>query len=127
MALNYTSLVLKDNALADKTFTGLTTSGSRVVRLDTSTTSAFPRKLTIDHSVVNSKTQGKVNRHLVQVTAVESDGASGKWETVVNLTISYPDLATSLQAKHALAIICDLLQDAGAANAAFDSIVRGES
>lgn len=120
-------LVLKDNAAVNKTFTVIKTSGQRVERFDTSTTTALPRKLVLDHSVVNSKTV-KSDRHLIQVAAAESDGAGGSLVTIVNLTITIPTAATSnLGAKHAFAFIADMLQDAGAANAAFDQLTRGES
>lgn len=121
------NLVLKDNAAADKTFTAIKTSGQRVERFDTSTTTALPRRLVIDHSVVNSKTT-KADRHLVQVTAVESDGAGGILTTIVNLTMTIPTAcADHTAAKHCFAFIADLLQDAGAANVAFDQLTRGES
>lgn len=128
--MSFTSdLVLKNNAAANKTFTvvGGGNGSSRVVRLDTASTTALPRKMTIDHSVVNSAS-GKSDRHLVQVTAAESDGNGGTLTTVVNLTITIPQkCADHSQAKDAIAFIFDLLQDAGAANAAFDQLTRGES
>lgn len=127
MALT-SNLSLNNNAAAAKTFNENKRSGSRVERLRSDTTLALPSRLVIDHSVTNG---GGVtsDRHLIQVATTESDGNGGTGTTIVNLTISVPRTvsAAATTAKDAVAFICDLLQDAGAANAAFTSILQGES
>lgn len=121
------SIVLKNNAAANTTFTENRRNGYRVERLDEATSLQLPSRLVIDHSITKS---GGItsNRHLIQVATVEADGAGGTATTVVNLTISIPTNAPgSAAAKNALAYIVSMLQTTGAANATFDDILQNQS
>lgn len=122
------NLSLNNNSASAKAFNENKRSGSRVERLRTDTTLALPCRLVIDHSV--TKSNGiESDRHLIQVATVESDGNGGTGTSIVNVTLSVPRNVATAQAtvKDAFAFIADLLHDSAAANAAFASILQGES
>lgn len=127
MALS-SSLVLKDNAAANVTFTENRRNGYRVERLDVATSTAVPRKLVVDHSTTTGPKGILNDRHLIQVTSAELDASGNLATTVVNLTISIPRNASgSTPAKHCLAAIASLLMTTGAANVNFDAVLQNQS
>lgn len=123
------SLTLKDNAQANRTFVENKRMGFRVERIDTASTFNTPKMLIVDHSMTGPK--GKESyRHLIQMTTVGADAAgTTPTTTIVNLTISCPknDPSTATYAKDMLAEIVSMLTTAGACNATFDSLMLNQS
>lgn len=119
------SLVLKDSALADKTFVTLTRDAQSVLRFDTASNNVEPRTLSVKHSVQGTRKTGITNRHLISATDLQVDSLGNEVPMVVNLTMSVPQNveATDARVKDLIAFVTNAVADP----TRFTQLMRGES
>ena len=123
MSLSST-IVLKDNAAADKTFVQNQLDGSGSQRIDVSSNLSNPRVMKLSHSS-SGKGVDAVDRHLVQFASTETD-VNGKVVTViVNTTLSVP--RNSQISRTDIDDLLAFTKNFFAVSANVDAILRNES
>lgn len=121
------TLSLKNEAAAARSFVSTIVNGQSVTRLDSATTLQTPTKLMISHNTSGSG-DSLADRHLIQATRVDLDANGLPMTTIVNLTLAVPRRATSnTTVKDLLSFIKDLVDTGGAASADLDAILQGQS
>jgi bifunctional N-acetylglucosamine-1-phosphate-uridyltransferase/glucosamine-1-phosphate-acetyltransferase GlmU-like protein len=82
-------IALNDASAASKTFREIQ-SPDGSLRLDTSSTLAEPRTLSIKHQTQTGKDGRVTDKHLISFTQVKNDSVTGPASSVVNMTIAMP-------------------------------------
>lgn len=121
------TLTLKNEAAASRSFVTTVVNGQSCTRLDSATTLQNPTKLVISHNT-SGKGESLCDRHLIQATRVEPDAQGIPMTTVVNLTIAVPRRAVSNTTAYDLvSFIKDLVDTSGVKSADLDAILQGQS
>lgn len=121
------SIVLANEADANRTFVTTIVDKTSVTRLDEATTLQTPTKLVISHNTSGSG-DSLADRHLIQATRVTLDSNDVPMTTVVNLTISQPRRAASnADVLDLVSFIKELIDNAGNASDALVDILQGQS
>jgi hypothetical protein len=81
---------INDAAAAAKTFALQKLSATESTRIDTGTTLANPRVMSIKHSLSGPKGVDQVDRHLLSFATTKTDGNGKQATTVLNCTIALP-------------------------------------
>jgi hypothetical protein len=126
------TLTLDDRAGVDVVYQLVSQNGTETRRIDAATNLAYPRQLSIKHTVQGSALDA-VDRHLIQFTDTVS-GAKGPVTATVNLTIAMPrdPAMTQQKVETLLANLVDFLSDGSIATPLptvvnVTAILRGES
>lgn len=126
MALAST-LTLKNEAAAAKTFVSTIVNGQSTTRIDSGTTLNAPTRMVISHTT-SGKGNDLMDRHLIQATRVENDALGVPMTTVVNLTLAVPRrTVTNTTVYDLVSFIKDLIDTGGTKSTDLDAILQGQS
>lgn len=108
----------------ESTFKLISQNSGESTRIDSSTTLAEPKLMTIKHTVTG-KGAAAVDRHLVQFALTKNDASGMPKTAVVNFTIAVPrSTITTADVKDLAAHAVDFISDGGFSGAGFAGVLN---
>lgn len=84
------SITLADSASANKSFTKVSNDTDEAIFIDSATTMAAPRLITVKHTMAKPGAPSAVDRHLVSFQHTVLDAANKPVTCTVNFTVNMP-------------------------------------